>query len=139
MNASKMNLSLVSAPLLLLVATAANAGQLLECRFANQQGTARIEALRVEHHPELLLLKISLEARIARGTANLAGLLAATINPAGALLASGMLYNTGSGTPINPESITLTGNSLRNGGLSLNLIDSDNVLQHGFGVAMTCK
>ena len=108
------------------------------------QGTAQLEILHVESHPELLVLKLQMTVNLASGadqvgqSASLGGVLAAQTDSEGNILASGILFSQG-GTIINPGSITLQGTIQSNGTGSFELIDQNRVLQWGYGAWIQCQ
>lgn len=152
-NEMKSLIKLQSVFVLLLVISLsplAKASQILNCTIGQQQGTAKIEVLSVIDHPLLKVFKIELVSKLARptaqtgsvtGTVNLAGLLTAQTDSKGSVFASGLMMNSSStgSMIINPENITLQGQTKSDGQLFLRLYDSDRVLQLGFGVNVICR
>lgn len=145
--------SLLMAAALGLLSQTVSADQILDCVIGNQtdkQGTARIEVLDVTNDSTSKILKIDLISKVRNPNPNsteqtsvhLQGVIAARLSGPGAVFANGTLFNSGDASVpnlivINPPTISLQSHGV--GFSRMSLIDSDRVLQHGFGVAVDCK
>lgn len=114
----------------------------------HKNGVAQITILPVEGHPELALLKVELNMAIVNPghpqvgkTVYLSGLLAAQIVHDGSYLgADGELRaDMDKGAWINSQAVSLQGSISKDGSMFLQLMDTDRVLQHGYGVFLECR
>lgn len=117
----------------------------LNCTIGHKQGTAQIQILNVENHPEITVFKINLEplVRTKDGSvqqAQLEGVLVGSAHPTGDVAVSGTVFNQ-TNTPyiINPSDIRIVGDIEPTGVSNLTLYDSNRVIEHGFGVDLDCK
>jgi hypothetical protein len=126
------------------------ADNILSCTLGspvNPQGKAKINLHEIPGRPDLALMEIELVSKVSingqAGVAHLQGLLGTAINQrSGNIIATGVLFNSGTGaTIINPGSVTLQGSLANFSGrkLLLQLLDQNRILQHGFGVALDCE